>query len=516
MKRKILNLLYWLLIVQLCTCSNSHSQTPKQERQVRAVWIATFFQLDFPKNNTTNKVALTEQWRQLLRQLKSAGINTLYFQVRPSGDAFYQSNLVPWSRFLAGKEGIGPEEDFDLLPTFIAMAHNQGMEFHAWMNPLRATPNQDANSLDQSNVLLKHPEWGFPYGNRYYFNPGLPEVRWHLLEVVDEVLSKYDIDGIHMDDYFYPYPSSGEVIQDSAAFKLYGESFFNIEDWRRSNVNNMIQELSSIIKQKKKYVKFGISPFGVWRNYEVDHKGSNTENRLSSYDDLYADVLKWLDEGWIDYVVPQLYWEIGHPVSDYQTLIEWWSSKVDRQQLIIGHAAHKVGTDVSLAWSFPEEIPQQIKVAQSYNKVRGHAFFRARSLLSNSLGVLDSLRGLFNHPVLLPEFPSQENRATCQVEMNRPRKVKEGTRICWKVDPKKESFRYFGLYRFDGPKSAWKKGKEKLLYTTPFGKNDPRFCYLDTSSQNEQTYTYWVVAFDRFHRRIGSSETKTIEVEGRR
>ena len=235
MKRKILTLLYWLLIIQIFSCSNTHSQTPKRERQVRAVWIATFFQLDFPQTNTTNQVALTEQWRQLLRQLKSTGVNTVYFQVRPSGDAFYQSDLVPWSRFLAGQEGLGPDNNFDLLPTLIEMTHEQGMEFHAWMNPLRASPNQDTSSLERQNVLLDHPDWAFPYGNRFYFNPGLPEVRWHLLEIVQEVLTNYDIDGIHMDDYFYPYPASGEIIPDSASFRLYGESYFNIEDWRRSN-----------------------------------------------------------------------------------------------------------------------------------------------------------------------------------------------------------------------------------------------------------------------------------------
>ncbi len=516
LKHRLLKLLCWLVLLLISACYSSHSQTSEREREVRAVWIATFFQLDFPRERSTSQVVLTEQWRQLVRQLKGLGMNTLYFQIRPSGDAFYASDLAPWSRFLTGQEGLPPENGADLLTAFIDIAHEEGMEFHAWMNPLRATPNLDTAALASAHILRKHPEWAFPYGNRYYLNPGLPGVRWHLLNVVEEVMVKYDVDGIHMDDYFYPYPSSGQSIPDSAAYALYGDAFFSVEDWRRANVNLLIQELSSLIKQRKPYVKFGISPFGVWRNQERDKKGSPTTNKLSSYDDLYADVLKWVDEGWIDYIVPQLYWEIGHPVSDYGVLVKWWASKVEGDRLIIGHAAHKVGTEMAEAWRFPEELPRQMQVSRAFSEVRGHAFFRARSLLGNGLGIADSLRRRFAAPVLLPELNTSLPLVRHETELKRPRPEKEGIRLCWNVRYKEKRPHYFGLYRFEGSQKEWKKNKGNLLHLTPFGKEDGRFCFVDKIDLEDKTFTYFLVSYDRFHRKTGVSKRWVVTMDKKR
>lgn len=512
LKSKLHKLLLWLFLVLISSCQDSHSQSLRQEREVRAVWIATFFQLDFPREGSRSRVVLTEQWRQMLRQLANMGINTLYFQVRPSGDAFYRSDLVPWSRFLSGQEGLGPEGDFDPLPLFIEMAHETGMELHAWMNPLRVSANLDTSLLAKNHIVRQHPDWAFSYGNRYYLDPGLPGVRWHLLNVVEELVSKYDIDGIHMDDYFYPYPSGGQAVPDSLTYDLYGQSYFNIEDWRRSNINQLIEEMGALIKRKKGYVKFGISPFGVWRNQARDKSGSATSNKITSYDDLYADVLKWLDEGWIDYVVPQLYWELDHPISNYETLLEWWADKVEGNRLIIGHAAHKVGQEADLAWKLPEELPRQMALTFQYPQVQGHAFFRARSLLGNPLGIADSLRRNFARPVILPEVRTKQRRQAVGSVMKKPRLSNDGVRLCWEKENEQPTPYYYGIYRFEGKKSQWKKGQERLLFKTTYGMKDRRFCFTDVNTQKGQTYTYWVVSFDRFHRKIGVSKPWIVEM----
>lgn len=511
MKSKLYKLLLWLILVVAGSCQDSHSQSIRQEREVRAAWVATFFQLDYPRESSRSKVVLTEQWRQMLRQLSNIGINTLYFQVRPSGDAFYQSELVPWSRFLSGQEGLGPENDFDPLPLFIEMAHEAGMEFHAWINPLRVSANLDTTTFAANHVVREHPDWAFAYGNRFYLNPGLPDVRWHLLNVVEELVSEYDIDGIHMDDYFYPYPSNGEIVPDSLTYSLYGEAFFDVNDWRRSNINQLIEEMSALIRRKKSHVKFGISPFGVWRNQEVDQSGSATFNKITSYDHLYADILKWLSEGWIDYVVPQLYWELGHPIANYQTLLEWWVEKVEGKHLIIGHAAHKVGATSGSAWEYPEELPRQMALTHQYPQVQGHAFFRARSLMSNPLGIADSLRQNFSRPVVLPELKAPAKRKSIKATLQKPRLSKEGVRLCWIQEKTKTTPYYYGVYRYNGKKSSWKKGQELLLYTTPYGKTNNRFCFIDPNTQFGQSYTYWIVSFDRFHRKIGVSEPWVVE-----
>jgi uncharacterized lipoprotein YddW (UPF0748 family) len=512
LRKKLHKLLLWFFLVLITACQDSHSQSLRQEREVRAVWVATFFQLDFPRESSRSRVVLTEQWRQMIRQLRNMGINTLYFQVRPSGDAFYKSELVPWSRFLSGQEGQGPEGDFDPLSVFIEMAHEAGMELHAWMNPLRVSANLDTSLMAANHIVKQHPDWTFAYGNRYYLDPGLPGVRWHILNVVEELVTKYDVDGIHMDDYFYPYPSGGVAVPDSLTYSLYGQSYFDREDWRRSNVDRLIEEMAALIKQKKAHVKFGISPFGVWRNQVVDPSGSATSNKITSYDHLYADVVKWLDEGWIDYVVPQLYWEMDHPISDYETLLEWWAGKVQGNQLIIGHAAHKVGNGTGQAWQHPEELPRQMTLTFDYPEVRGHAFFRARSLLGNPLGIADSLRRDFARAVVLPEVATRIRRSSAQAVLKKPRLNKEGVRLCWNEGKADDHPYYYGVYRFDGKKKEWNKGQEVLLYTTPYGMEKRRFCFSDKHIRKGSTYTYWIVSFDRFHRKVGVSKPWVVEM----
>ena len=248
-----------------------------------------------------------------LNSLQGAGINAIIFQVRPEADALYASQYEPWSRFLTGVQGKVPEPYWDPMQFMIEECHKRGMEFHAWINPYRVKTSLK-NELSPIHIYNSHPEWFVTYGDQLYFDPALPESRNHICKVVTDIVSRYDVDAIHMDDYFYPYPIKGKDFPDDASFARYGGGFSNKADWRRSNVNILIQKIHETVRGLKPWVKFGVSPFGIYRNQKSDPLGSDT-NGLQNYDDLYADVLLWARKGWVDYNIPQIYWQIGHPLS---------------------------------------------------------------------------------------------------------------------------------------------------------------------------------------------------------
>ena len=269
-----------LIVVLLC-CSwwsslYSQNEPLPPKREFRGVWIATVNNIDYPRNSTVYSVALKEQYKKLIEKYKDMGFNAIIFQIRPSGDALYPTDLAPWSKYLTGKQGRSPAPYFDPLEFFIEETHKLGMEFHAWLNPYRATTNLDTFSLSEQHMLFQHRDWMMKYGGKYYFNPALPEVRQHLTDVVTEVVENYNVDAIHFDDYFYPYRIKNVPLQDTINFIKYGRNFDKIEDWRRNNVDELIQMVFTSVKQLKPHVKFGISPFGVWRNRENDPRGSDT------------------------------------------------------------------------------------------------------------------------------------------------------------------------------------------------------------------------------------------------
>ena len=255
---------------------NAQALATNPKNEFRAVWIATVVNIDWPKTSTDNVAKQKADYIEILDAYKKLNYNAVIVQIRSVGDAFYPTELAPWSRFLTGKEGQAPKPYFDTLAWMIAETHARGFEFHAWMNPYRATMDYNTSLLSPQHDFFKHPDWMIKYGGKYYYNPALPEVQNHLLAIVEEVVEKYDIDAIHFDDYFYPYRIKGELFNDTASFNKYGNSL-SIEDWRRSNVNNFVRCVSLSIKNIKPWVQFGISPFGVWRNKSVDPRGSETE-----------------------------------------------------------------------------------------------------------------------------------------------------------------------------------------------------------------------------------------------
>jgi uncharacterized lipoprotein YddW (UPF0748 family) len=366
------------------TVAYQRLQAPKHE--LRAAWVATVLNIDYPQKPSSNPIALKEQYRNLLDQLAGMGLNTVIVQVRPAADALYPSAYAPWSAYLTGRQGAPPQDDFDPLAFMIEETHLRSMEFHAWINPYRASMNMDTASLFLTHPVFQHPDWLVAYGGKMYFNPGIPAVRQHLVDVVGELVDNYQLDGIHIDDYFYPYPIKDTPFPDEGTFKFYGQPFKDINAWRRDNTDQLMAALHERIKTTNPAIQFGVSPFGVWRNKSLDPvRGSDTRAGATSYDDLHADVLNWIAKGWIDYVMPQLYWNVGFAPADHQTLVQWWSQNARSIPVYIGHAAYKVGNNKELAWNDPGEIPRQIELNRRNFQTQGSAYFSAKSLQSNPL-----------------------------------------------------------------------------------------------------------------------------------
>ena len=484
-------------------------------REFRGVWIATVFNTDFPKRPSPMKVAHQEQYKNLLDKLQKIGVNAVIVQVRPAADALYPSDLVPWSAFLTGQQGKSPEPEYDPLEFMIKEAHKRSMEFHAWFNPFRATVNMDTTKLAPNHAFRRHRNWMVRYGNRFYFNPAIEAVQQHLIQVIMEVVAGYDIDAVHFDDYFYPYPVAGEVYPDTSIFNAYGQGFKDIGDWRRMQVDGFIEKLSSAIKSQKTHVKLGISPFGVWRNKDKDRRGSDTRAGVTTYDDLYADVLKWSNRGWIDYVIPQLYWNIGFEPADHEKLLGWWSRNFSDRHVYIGHAVYKVGDNAEVAWDDPEEIPRQIRLNRLNLNTMGSSFFSAKTLARNRLGVRDSLDAYFRKPALLPVVEELADRAPGEPVLRRIGKKKGRPRLIWK--PNKEDVAnermpaYYAVYRFMSDREGEiDETNANLIAVTPFHSQARKFKYVDPTALPNEFYTYVVTALNRHHVESLRSNARTI------
>lgn len=383
----------------------SQEKTIYPKNEFRGVWIATVVNIDWPKTSLDNTDKEKADYIAILDAYKKLNYNAVIVQIRSVGDAFYPTELAPWSRFLTGKEGQAPNPDYDALAWMIDEAHERGFEFHAWLNPYRATFDLNKQQLSPNHDIFKHPEWMIEYGGKMYYDPALPEVQSHLTKVVKEVVDKYDIDAIHFDDYFYPYAVPGKVFNDTASYRKYGNGL-SLADWRRANVSNFVQTISTMIKASKPWVQFGISPFGVWRNKSVDPKGSDTQS-TSNYDDLYADPILWMDQKWIDYILPQLYWSMNNRVANYSKLVKWWSENSNNTAIYIGHASYKIRSDSDKSWNFMTEIPNQIDFARSFKNVSGSAYFSAKWFMDKNFDIVRHLEeNQYKYPALPAAVPN--------------------------------------------------------------------------------------------------------------
>ena len=358
------------------------SQNPARE-DMKAVWVSTVYNLDYPTRATTDPAALKSQADSILQNCVDMGMNAVILQVRPSCDALYPSEIFPWSRYLTGSQNQAPQGDFDPLAYWVEKAHALGLELHAWINPFRVTKSGDSEyqSLSASSPAKQHPEWLVQHEGNYYLNPGLPEVRELVIQGAEELARNYDIDGLHMDDYFYP----GQDFDDAAAFQKYGGDFSDLGDWRRDNVNQLVKELGERLHAIDPELSYGISPAGVWAN-QGSHPDGSATNGNETYFNAYADSRKWVKEEYIDYICPQIYWYIGHKAADYDTLVRWWADVVDGTdvRLYVGMADYQAGnSDPSSPWYGVKALEDMLALNKTIPQVSGEVHFRYQLMVQN-------------------------------------------------------------------------------------------------------------------------------------
>ncbi|WP_167537307.1 family 10 glycosylhydrolase [Streptomyces coeruleorubidus] len=357
--------------------------------EMRGVWLATVANRDWPSKPG---LTATRQRAELITHLDRAvrnRLNTVVFQVRPTADALWPSPFEPWSQYLTGTQGKDP--GWDPLGTAVEEAHARGLKLHAWFNPYRVAAHADPTRLAADHPARTNPDWVVTYGGKLYYNPGLPEVRGFVQEAMLDAVAKYPVDGVHFDDYFYPYPVAGQTFDDDTAYDEYGAGFPDRAAWRRDNIDKLVRETADRIKRVRPGTPFGISPFGVWRNAATDSRGSDTRAGVQTYDDLHADTRKWVRKSWIDYIVPQLYWNIGFSAADYAKLLPWWAevARGTSTRLYVGEALYKAGDPAQpAAWQDPAELSRHLTLAREHAQVRGHVFFAAKDVAADRIGAM--------------------------------------------------------------------------------------------------------------------------------
>lgn len=506
-KKSSLSIVFLLLTVNLL------AQVPSSpKREFRGAWLATVANIDWP---TRPGLSTEIQKKELLRIFddhQRSGINAIMLQIRPSTDALYGKGREMWSRFLTGKQGLAPFPYYDPLEFAIQEAHKRGMELHAWFNPYRATFDLIESNTNSQHITRQKPEWFFTYEGKKLFNPGIPEVRQYIVQIIMDVVRNYDIDGVHFDDYFYPYPDGkNRPLPDSDAYNTYGAAkFANVADWRRNNVDTLIQTLSDSIHAEKSYIKFGISPFGIWRNKSQDPEGSES-NGFDGYGKLYADARKWTQAGWVDYINPQIYFPFFYAVAPYEKLLDWWSNNTFGKHLYIGQAAYRA-TENREGWRNRQQIPDQIRYLRNNARVQGSVFFSSKSLTNNLAGVNDSLRNdFYRHQALHPAMLWLDG-----IDPNPPKDVvatalNDCVDIRWKAPaPAADGQTAYGyvIYRFNEGEEI-RTSEPKNILKISFDASQTSFS--DFSVSPDSRYTYVVTAIDRLKNESVNSEKVGIQ-----
>ena len=491
MRVKSLLCVFFLLLMAGGVFAQVQTGSAYPKREFRAAWIQSV--------NGQFRGMPTEKLKQnligQLNSLQKAGINAIIFQVRPEADALYASRLEPWSRFLTGVQGKAPEPYWDPMQFMIDECHKRGMEFHAWINPYR-TKTTLKSELAPNHVYNIHPEWFVTYGDQLYFDPALPESRRHICMVVSDIVSRYDVDAIHMDDYFYPYPIKGKDFPDDASFARFGGGFSNKGDWRRSNVNVLIKKLHETIREIKLCGKVGVFPVGIYRNESSDPLGSKTKG-LQNYDDLYADVLLWAREGWIDYNIPQIYWHIGHPVADYETLVKWWARNTENRPLFIGQSVMNTVQNADPKNPSINQLPRKMALQRAYQTIGGSCQWPASAVVENAGKYRDALIAEYHkYPALPPVFDFMDNEAPAKVRKMKPVWTEDGYILFWTAPKYKEEMNravQYVVYRFNDKEKVNIDDPSHIVAITR--DNFYKLPYEDGKTK----YRYVVTALDRLH-----------------
>lgn len=489
----------WLLLL-CCPLMMQAQQAPK--REFRGAWIQII-------NGQFQGMARHQMQANLTNQLntlKACGVNTIIFQVRGEADALYESPYEPWSRFLTGVQGQPPSPYWDPLAWMVDECHKRGMELHAWINPYRAK-TKTTKELAASHPYVQAPERFFAYGDLLIFDPGLPENQEYICTIVKDILTRYDVDGLHMDDYFYPYPEAGRAIPDDATYQKYRNGITNKDDWRRYNVNCLIEKLSRVVRETKPWVKFGISPFGIYHNARNGGfvKGSQTKG-LQNYDDLYADILYWVNKGWIDYNVPQIYWEIGHPAADYEELIKWWSTHAANRPLIIGQDVERTVRAADRQVPTQNQMAAKLQLQRSLPNIDGSCLWYSAAVVRNEGGYASELAYNYHKtPALQPLMPFIDDKAPRKVKGLDDRWMPDGYYLFWQAPKAKKEMdkaQYYVVYRFaQGEKINLEQADHIVTIT--------KQTLLKLPYQNGKTkYTYVVTALDRLQNESKAAKVK--------
>lgn len=482
-------------ILLLCTCllrlavAAQDAAAPK--REFRGAWIQAVNGQFQGMDGASMRQELTRQ----LDALERCGVNAVIFQVRCEADALYASPYEPWSRFLSGRQGTPPAPYWDPLAWMVDECHRRGMELHAWINPFRAKTKGTAE-LAVTHPYVRHPERFFPYDGLLIFDPGLHENRKYICRVAADIVRRYDVDGLHIDDYFYPYPAAGQPIPDEATYEARRNGFGDRGDWRRYNVNLFVEMLHDSIRAVKPWVKFGVSPFGIYHNARPGSNlpGSETGG-LQDYDDLYADVLLWIRNGWVDYVVPQLYWEIGHKSADYGTLIRWWSRFAAQRPLFIGQDVERTARAANLKDPSINQMQEKFRLQRALHGVKGSCLWYSAAVARDEGGFATALRNVYHrHPALQPAMPFIDDKAPGKVRKMKALWMPDGFYLFWTAPKGKgemDEARSYVVYRFTGKEKIDLEDPSHIVAVTP--RTFLKLPYAD----GRVRHTYVVTALDR-------------------
>ncbi|MCD6062594.1 MAG: hypothetical protein K0R82_505 [Flavipsychrobacter sp.] len=480
------------------------AQSPK--REFRAAWIATVSNIDWPSKPGLPASQQQQEFIRRLDQLQSVGCNAVIVQVRPASDAFYESAAEPWSRYLTGKQGLPPSPFYDPLHFMINETHKRNMEFHAWFNPYRVLTDSKKNPNPEGHVSRTHPEWLVSYGGKTQFDPGIPEVRDYVLNIILDVVKRYDIDAVHLDDYFYPYRIAGQEFGDARSYARYKANFTNKDDWRRNNVDMFISALHSRVRNAKPYVKIGISPFGVWRNASKDPEGSPTRGGQTNYDDLYADVLLWMKKGWIDYLLPQLYWEHGHKAVAFEVLLPWWEAHSYGRHMYYGLGLYRMLDATKGPWTSTKELLWQIRDIRRIAKNPGYSLYSSSNLDKIRLPIGDSLAKITAYPAFPPPMKWLDSVAPTAPVIKLVNS-KTGNLLEWKKSKSDDAVCY-AVYKFINDEPINLERVDRII------KVQSATGLLDFNMDDVAVVKYVVTAFDRLWNE--SYPSNVIEVKRRR
>jgi uncharacterized lipoprotein YddW (UPF0748 family) len=455
------------------------------KREFRGAWIATVANIDWPSKPGLAAVEQQQQFVRQLDMLQSVGCNAVIVQVRPVSDALYPSKKEPWCHYLTGRQGEPPFPYYDPLAFMIEETHKRNMEFHAWFNPFRALMDSKKNPNPKDHITHTRKDWIIHYGGKSYIDPGIPDARDYVIDVINDVVKRYDVDAVHLDDYFYPYRVPGQEFGDGKSFARYGHGL-DKDDWRRDNVNRFVTLLNTTIKSEKPWMKLGISPFGVWRNKSKDPEGSDTRGGQTTYDDLYADVLMWLQKGWVDYMMPQLYWEHNHKAAPFSVLQPWWYEHCYKRHVYYGLGLYRMTNAKSGPWASTHELMWQLRDIQGRCPNSGYSFYSASCFDKIKSAVKDSLRnGPAKYPALVPAMPWIDN-----VPPAAPALKQSGEQLEWTVsNPDKEPLKYV-VYHFRAGESVNLERSDRIV-SLQQGAN------FKLPEGKQRTGTWVVTALDR-------------------